>query len=140
MLPWKKILIAFDGSSSANKAFDLALRMCPEDGPEIIVASVVQPPEQAEIVEMEAVIDSARDQFEKLFAELRDKAAAVSGPIATEILIGHPADQIVHYAAENQCDVILVGQRGKSRIEQWLLGSVSKRIATYAHCTVIIVK
>jgi len=101
---------------------------------------VAQPPEQAEIVEMDAVLDAAREYFEKLFAELRDKAAAISFQITTEILIGHPADQVVHYAAENQCDVILVGQRGKSRIEQWLLGSVSKRIATYAHCTVIIVK
>lgn len=140
MLPWKKVLIAFDGSPSASKAFDLALQMCPETSPEIFVVSVAQPPEQAEMVEMDAVLDAAREYFEKLFAELRDKAAASSFRITTEILIGHPADQVVHYAAENQCDVILVGQRGKSRIEQWLLGSVSKRIATYAHCTVIIVK
>lgn len=38
------------------------------------------------------------------------------------------------------CDMICIGQRGKSRIQQWLLGSVSKRVATYAHCTVTIVK
>ncbi|MFZ5765587.1 MAG: universal stress protein [Thermodesulfobacteriota bacterium] len=140
MLPWKKVLIAFDGSPGAHKAFDLALAMCPESRPEIFLVAVVQPPEQAEIVEMEAVIDAARANFVKLFAELVDKAEKNSGPMTTDILIGHPADQIVHYAAEKQCDVILVGQRGKSRIQQWLLGSVSKRIATYAHCTVIIVK
>ena len=140
MLPWKKVVIAFDGSPSAYKAFDLALEMCPEASPEIFVVSVVQPPEQAEIVEMDAVIDAASEHFAKLFPDLRDKALKSSARITTEVLIGHPADQIVHYAAEKQCDVILVGQRGKSRIQQWLLGSVSKRIATYAHCTVTIVK
>jgi nucleotide-binding universal stress UspA family protein len=78
--------------------------------------------------------------YEKLFAELQDKAKAASISIVTEVLAGHPTDQVVHYAAEKQCNMVLIGQRGKSRMEQWLLGSVSKRVASYAHCTVTIVK
>ncbi len=33
-----------------------------------------------------------------------------------------------------------MGQRGMSKIERWLLGSVSRRVATYATCPVVIVK
>lgn len=139
----KRILVAFDGSTQSYKAFDFALevsRLCSGASPEIIVISVAQPPEPIDIVEMDAVIDSATQHYEELFKELKDKAKERNIEIKTEVVIGHPADQIVRYAKDNNADIILVGQKGKSKIENWLLGSVSKRVATYAPCTVTIVK
>jgi nucleotide-binding universal stress UspA family protein len=139
----KKILVAFDGSEQSYKAFDFALetsQLCPGAAPETIVLSVAQPPEPIDIVEMDAIIDSATQHYEELFKGLREKAKEKGLEIKTEVAIGHPADQIVRYASENHCDMVVVGQRGKSKIESWLLGSVSKRVATYAPCTVTIVK
>jgi len=139
----KKILVAFDGSEQSYKAFDFALDMshlCPGAAPEIIVISVAQPPEPIDIVEMDAVIDSATQHYEQLFKELQNKAKERNIEIKSEVVVGHPADQIVRYAKENNADIILVGQKGKSKIESWLLGSVSKRVATYAPCSVTIVK
>jgi nucleotide-binding universal stress UspA family protein len=139
----KKILVAFDGSEQSQKAFDFALevfRMRSGASPEIMVLSVAQPPEPIDIVEMDAIIDSATRHYEELFTKLRDKAKAQNTEIKTEVVVGHPADQIIKYAAEKKADMIVVGQRGKSKIESWLLGSVSKRISSYAPCTVTIVK
>jgi len=139
----KKILVAFDGSEQSYKAFDFALdmsRLCPGAAPEIIIISVAQPPEPLDIVEIDAVIDSAKEHYGKLLRELREKAKEKNIEIKTDIVIGHPADQIVRYAKESNADIILVGQKGKSKIESWLLGSVSKRVATYAPCSVTIVK
>jgi nucleotide-binding universal stress UspA family protein len=139
----KKILVAFDGSEQSNKAFDFALEMfklCSGAAPEIMVLSVAQPPEPIDIVEMDAIIDSATRHYEELFTGLRDKAKAQNTEINTEVVVGHPADQIIKYASEKKADMIVVGQRGKSKIESWLLGSVSKRISSYAPCTVTIVK
>ncbi len=143
MLTLKKLLVAFDGSPSSYKAFDFALEMtniCQGASHEIYVLAVVQPPEPADLVEMDAIIDAATEHYEELFKGLREKAVAAGDILTTEVAVGHPADQIVHYAAEKGCDMILMGQRGKSKMEQWLLGSVSKRVASYAHCTVTIVK
>jgi len=143
MLTLKKLLVAFDGSPSSFKAFAFALEMSnlyQGASHEIFVLAVVQPPEPADLVEMDAIIDAGTEHYEELFSELRHKGAAAGVAITTEVAVGHPADQIVHYAAEKGCDMILIGQRGKSRMEQWLLGSVSKRVAAYAHCTVTIVK
>ena len=139
----KKILVAFDGSDQSRRAFEFALEMsrhCTGAAPEITVLSVAQPPEPIDIVEMDAIIESATQHYEELFKGLRDKAKAENIEITTEIVVGHPADQIVKYAAEKKSDMIVVGQRGKSKIESWLLGSVSKRISSYAPCTVTIVK
>jgi nucleotide-binding universal stress UspA family protein len=143
MLTLKKLLVAFDGSPSSYKAFDYALEMsnlCKAASHEIYVLAVVQPPEPADLVEMDAIIDAATEHYEELFRGLSEKALAAGDILTTEVAVGHPADQIVHYAAEKNCDLILIGQRGKSKMEQWLLGSVSKRVASYAHCTVTIVK
>jgi nucleotide-binding universal stress UspA family protein len=46
--------------------------------------------------------------------------------IKTEVIAGHPANQIVRYAKENNSDMIVICRMGKSKIENWLLGSVSK--------------
>ena len=143
MLALKKLLVAFDGSPSSYKAFDTALEMsnlCQGASHEIYVLAVVQPPEPADIVEIDAIIDAATEHYEELFKGLREKAVAAGDILSTEVAVGHPADQVVHYAVEKGCDMILIGQRGKSRVEQWLLGSVSKRVASYAHCSVLIVK
>ena len=101
---------------------------------------VVQPPEPADIVELDAMIDSATRHYEEQFQPLREQASALHIEIVTKVLVGHPAEQIIHYAKDLGIDMIFVGQTGKSKIETWLLGSVSKRIATHAHCTVTIVK
>jgi nucleotide-binding universal stress UspA family protein len=139
----KKILVAFDGSEQSHQAFDFALdmsKMCPGAAVNIIVLSVAQPPEPIDIVEMDAMIDNATRHYEDLFKGLREKAKERNYEIQTEVTIGHPADQIIRYAYENACDMVVMGQRGKSTIERWMLGSVSKRVATHAACTVIIVK
>ena len=139
----KNILVAFDGSEQSRRAFDFALEMsryCTGALPEITVLSVAQPPEPIDIVEMDAIIESATQHYEEHFKGLREKAKAESVEIMTDIVVGHPAEQIVKYAAEQKSDMIVVGQRGKSKIESWLLGSVSKRVSSYAPCTVTIVK
>jgi len=139
----KKILVAFDGSDQSRRAFDFALEMsrnCASALPEITVLSVAQPPEPIDIVEMDAIIESATQHYEELFKGLRGKAKADGIEIKTDIVVGHPADQIIKYAAEQKSDMIIVGQRGKSKIANWLLGSVSKRVSSYAPCTVTIVK
>ncbi len=137
-----KIVVAFDGSEQSYKAFEFALEMSKlcTASPELTVLSVAQPPEPADIVEVDAIIDSATQHYEDLFKGLREKARGANLEIKTEIVVGHPADQIIKYATEKNSDMIIVGQRGKSKISHWLLGSVSKRISTYAPCTVTIVK
>ena len=139
----KKILVAFDGSEKSYEAFDFALEMsrnCPNSSTEVLVIAVAQPPEPIDIVEMDAVIESITQHYEELFKGLKERAKEKGVEIKAEVVIGHPADQIVRYAAEKGCDMIVLGHRGRSKIADWLLGSVSKRVSSYSPCTVTIVK
>lgn len=139
----KKILVAFDGSEESTKAFEFALKLLDEfksKDKELVLLSVAQPPEPADIVEVKAVIDSATEYYKREFEKILKLSEVHNVQVKTDIAVGHPADQIVRYASENSFDMIIMGQRGMSKIERWLLGSISRRVATYAQCPVVIVK
>lgn len=137
----QRIIVAWDDSEKARRAFDFALEIAEKLGAELRVLSVAQPPEPPVAVEMEAVLDSAREYYEKSWGPLRAEAKALGVSAQFEVRIGHPADQIVRCAAETGADMIVMGHRGKSSfIDRWLLGSISKRVLSYAPCTVTIVR
>lgn len=136
----KKILVAYDGSDAAKKAFRYALGLAKPFAAEVIVVSVAQPPEPATMVETHAWLDSASEHYEKDFAAMRQEAKERAVPASTRVVVGHAAEQIVHQAAALQADLIVMGHRGKSIIQRWLLGSVSHRVISHAPCAVLIVR
>lgn len=139
MIP-KKILVAFDGSDSAQKAFHYALATAHKVGASLLVFAVIEIPEPATMVETDAVLETGKEKFEHQFHACRMAAKPLGVPLETHVAVGHPADQIIRTAKDQNADLIVLGHRGLSRIGEWLLGSVSKRVASYASCPVTIVR
>ena len=136
----KTILVANDGSKSAERAFQFAVELAKAFQAKVTVVSVAQPSEPPTSVETPALLEAATEHFEKDFVVFREAAKTAGVPLETAVVVGYPADQIVHQAAEREADMIVMGHRGRSRIQRWLLGSVSKRVLSYATCTVTIVR
>ena len=57
--------------------------------------------------------------------------------ISTE---GDPETAITDYAKKWGADLIVVGSHDRSRVERFLLGSVSESIVKHAPCSVLIIK
>jgi len=53
---------------------------------------------------------------------------------------GHPVEVITRLAAEREMDLIVIGSRGLSGVEAFLIGSVSEGVLHHAHCPVLIVR
>lgn len=53
---------------------------------------------------------------------------------------GDAAESIIQTAEESRPDLIIVGQRGMTATPSFLLGGVSQKVATYAPCSVLVVK
>jgi len=136
----KRILIGYDGSEHAAKAFAMAVDLAAKYGATLEVVCVARPPEPPEMVETEAMLESAQEHFTQAFASLKPQAEAAGLHPELTVLVGHPADQIVRHASETKADLVVLGHRGKSRIQHWLLGSISKRVVSYAHCAVLIAR
>jgi nucleotide-binding universal stress UspA family protein len=135
-----KMIVAYDGSQQSEKAYKLALDLASKYSAKMVVVSVAQPPEPPVAVEMAAVLDGATEHYQGLFACLKEQAQSLGIDAEFLVRIGHPAEQIVFLANNEQADTIVMGHRGQTRIQQWLLGSVARRVINYAHCTVIIAR
>lgn len=137
---FRKILVGYDGSSLAEKAVDVAIRFGVCEQSAISVLAVARLPEPATSVEVEAVLDDAREHFEAGLKGVVARGQTHGVEIATDIVVGHPAEQIIHRAETEHVDLIIVGRRGTSMFQKIMLGSVSERVLRYAHCPVLLVK
>ena len=136
----KKILVAYDGSEPANKAFELALDLAGKYQAELFVLAVARPPEFGTEVEEEAIIENSRRHFQQILKPLHAKAEAAKVWTHFETAIGHPAEQIIYHAENSGADLIVMGHRGKTLFERLLVGSVAKQVSAHAHCAVLIAR
>lgn len=134
------ILVAYDGSCQAQRAFDFGLEMAVKYSAAMKVLSVARPMEPPVDVELQAVLEDATEYYVSHFARMKTQAAAAGVQAEFEVRVGYPAEQIVHIAEEQKMDVIVRGHRGESLFQKWMLGSVAKRVMNHAHCTVVVVR
>jgi nucleotide-binding universal stress UspA family protein len=137
---FRKILVGYDGSAASERAVDVAISLAQCTDAEILVLAVARPPEPATRVEVDAVLDNAKEHFEDGLSKARKRAQSAEVRLDTMIEVGHPAEHLIHRAEINHAELIIVGRRGTSLFEKLLLGSVSERVIRFAHCPVMVMK
>lgn len=121
-----KILVAYDGSGHAGQALTQAVEL-------------------ALALDIELIITTASDNGET------DKASEISvdavhqaeahGCRAVNVIVEGPAEEaILETAREQECDFIVVGAYGHSRIRELLLGSTASALITRSHLPVMVVR
>lgn len=135
---YRCILVGYDGSDASKAAVERALSLAKLSAAKLVVATVVPPPTVflgelllPEVVDVSTVEEPARKQLEALVKEIRE--AAGFQDVEPVVLMGDPADELVSYAEENGCDLIVVGRRGRGGLERLILGSVSSKIVNISH-------
>ena len=137
---FRRLLVGYDGSSQSKKAFDVALSFAQCVYSRLLIFAVARPPEPSTSVELEAVLDDAREHYEADFQKLLKQVEGTEIEVETAIAVGHPAEQIIHRAETDHIDLIILGHRGTSVFAKLILGSISERVLRYAHCPVMIVR
>lgn len=137
---FRKILVGYDSSAQSEKAVAVALSIAEAMDSQVLLFAVARPPEPATSVEVHAVLDDAREHYQEGFNRIVATAREKGVNIDTEIVVGHPAEQIIHRAETAKIDLVVLGRRGTSMFEKWILGSVSERVLRYAHCPVMVIR
>jgi nucleotide-binding universal stress UspA family protein len=149
----KKILLAYDGSVNARRALDRAIELSKASDAELSIVVCVNLAGFETLAAKKLVALAAKEILVEFRHEVVQEAeglvsdasrlAKKAGVREVRTLVlkdGDPAATIL-YAAEKQApDLIVVGRRGVSGIERFLLGSVSSRVVNYAKCDVLVVK
>jgi len=133
------ILLAYDDSPQAQKAFDKALDMARRFEAKLLVLSVVRLPDPPEDLETEALIESGRSHFHKLHRHLKQRLDDAKLRSEFVIAAGHPAEQILYTAERYGATLIVVGRRGHSPLARWLMGSITRQVMDHAKCSVLVV-
>jgi len=81
-----------------------------------------------------------REDVDAALREAAGRAEAAGVPVATYAREGDPADAILDVAEERGADLIVVGNKGMTGAERFLLGSVPNRVSHHAPCSVLIVR
>jgi nucleotide-binding universal stress UspA family protein len=136
---FQRILVAFDASPHAERALNVALSMAGDMKAKLLVVAVIRPPEPAESAEFNAVLEEGRERYERSFGPIREIARQKEIELETDIVVGHPAEQIIHRADTIQASLIVMGKRSHTILHRWMLGSNTERVLKYAHCPVMIV-
>lgn len=137
---FKKILVAYDGSTAAAHAFDLALDLAGKYGAAVRVIAVARPPEFGEEVETEAILENSRRHYHQVLQPLKQRTANLVPAFAFDVVVGHPAERIVIEAEQWNAELIVLGHRGHGLMGRWLLGSIAKQVMHHATCAVLVAR
>jgi len=137
----KKVLYATDLSKNSSYAFLYATDMAKRHHARIVILHAIEPiPPYAEVytgMTDEIKRKQQEETVEEIKKHLQDfckKAEAQMGPpcieLISKILIphGHPPEEILNAADEEDCDVIVLGTHGKGFLAHTFLGSVSNAV------------
>ena len=71
----------------------------------------------------------------------KELGRATPGVVRTQLReAADVSDEILRAASEYGSDLIVLGHKGKGAIKQFLLGSITSRIAHHANCSVLAVR
>lgn len=143
-----KILLAYDGSSYADDALSELHRAGLTAEAEVMIFSVAEPVSSleamgvglggfsAEVAEFDPARKSAQAHALAQQASEQVRQHFPGWHVLAETGDGSPAAEIIRKAEEWKASLIVAGSRGLSKLSQLLIGSVSKKIATEAGCSV----
>jgi nucleotide-binding universal stress UspA family protein len=81
-----------------------------------------------------------RNVAESVLARAEAELEAQGIEVVTHARAGEPAHVLLEIAEEQGADLIVVGARGLTSFQRFLLGSVSGKLAHHASCSLLIVR
>jgi nucleotide-binding universal stress UspA family protein len=138
----KQILIATDGSPSAQEAVEFGLELAGEQGADVTFVHVT-PPDQFSggRVGVHAVPHHEPvDESESALQAAADAAQDAGASYSLERISGETVETIVALADAKDADLIVVGSRGLNAVTAALLGSVSRGVLDHAKRPVVVVR
>ena len=154
---FKKILVAVDGSESAERAAGVALELAAKLKAELVVLHAISPPPSyyhSSLMTGPVVPPPpSQKEIDAYYAYARRVALGIVGPTLSEAkkrnvaaktdipeAVSSTVEVIVDHAARDKADLIVVGTRGLGGFKKMLLGSVSSGVISHASCPVLVVR
>jgi nucleotide-binding universal stress UspA family protein len=120
------IVVGTDGSDTATEAVRQSVELAGAVGARLLIVGAYQPASR------EAAETAVRDA-----ARMAQDAGLTVEAFPRQ---GDPADAILDVAEEQEAGLIVVGNKGLTGAERFLLGSVPNKVSHHAPCSVLIIR
>lgn len=145
---FRSILVPLDGSQHARQALFVACHLLPDDGGTLHLLHVPEPFTHETLMVWDigpVTLESTQEEREwigQLLLTRATDAAREQGAsrIEADLVRGDPARAILEEARRRGVDAIVLGSRGLSDLQGFVVGSVSHKVAHAAESTVITVR
>ncbi|NWF74989.1 MAG: universal stress protein [Nitrospirae bacterium] len=137
---YRKILVAIDGSESSKNALRQAIKLANSEKCWITVVSVI--PSYTGDLSATFIGDMRKamaEPCEKALSEAQNIAKSERVLIKTVCEEGEIYERIVDLADAENCDLIVLGRKGLSKIERAFMGSVTARVIGHSQRDVLVV-
>lgn len=146
----KSILVPTDFSEQATYALDLAATLARKSGAKVQLLNVVEAPHGSSFSSMGEVstpdakdsvyfiqlIESAKRKFDEMASEGKYADIVLEGVVE----VGHPFEHISRTVAEHEVDLVVMGTKGSSGLEEIFVGSNTEKVVRRTDCPVLTVK
>jgi nucleotide-binding universal stress UspA family protein len=146
----KKILLTIDKSGYKDKATAYAITLAKSLGAELTVIHVIGKSSlgaTADVLgyyrggKLKAFQEAMKKDAEKLLDKVVQAGENEGVVVHQQVLVGSPVKKIIlDYAKNHKIDLIVIGTKGMTGIEKFLMGSVANDVIVYAHCPVLAVR
>jgi nucleotide-binding universal stress UspA family protein len=148
---YQKIVVGIDFSPGSDEALAQGLMMAQRTGAELILAHVTPafdyPAHLVAAATDENAISELRKAYSQHIAEERNKLQEIrdgiarSGKSVSQVIAdGYPDTGLLKIAQEMRADLLVVGADGRTRLERFILGSVSQQVVRLAECDVLVAR
>lgn len=142
----RNILVPFDASKHAMRAFGHALDLAKKYGASVIAVSITDEDHEAEWVNdtpsrQRAINKGRSSEVKQAFKTMESLAAKFGIKFDSAVLEStRIAESIISFASLRRVDYIVMGTHGKGMPKEMMLGRVSTSVALNAHCPVVLIK
>jgi nucleotide-binding universal stress UspA family protein len=150
----KKILVPVDGSDFSFKAAEYAIHLAKVDNAEITALNVVEDIKQGGAIGLQAkygnvsLVDafrkvrknSAEQWMNRISQEAKSQGVAFRGEIIDDEDATSEAGVITAYAQQHNFDMIVIGSKGRSKLQKLLTGGVTNAVVNSAKTPVLVVR
>lgn len=155
----KRLLVPVDGSNASIAAVKKSIEIARNNSSYIKLVSVVKSSENKKKDRNENLWDAADgiiindseelekklenkyvENSEKLLSQIISRLDFNGIKVEKEVLIGEPYSKIVEQAKNGNFDLIVMGNRGYSKIKRLFVGSVTQRVIAEAPSPVLVIR
>jgi nucleotide-binding universal stress UspA family protein len=133
----KRILVPLGFSSYSEGVFNYAAKIAQNFGAELIIGSIINSRDIAAIgmvasmgyeVDSEHYVDAIKKEQKKMLEQLLAKSSFNRENVRLIFKVGNPTDELLKLTVKENIDMIVMGIKGRTDLENVFVGSVADKL------------